>query len=80
MTKVGLTAALIAITSLTGCAKTVLAKPGVDQAQFQRDKYECMQNAQQSAMTMGVAGNPFFISGELNRCMVEYKGYSRVKQ
>ena len=45
MTKVGLTAALIAITSLTGCAKTVLAKPGVDQAQFQRDKYECMQNA-----------------------------------
>lgn len=59
--------------SLGGCAgKTVMFHPHKDQAAFERDKYDCMQDARLELHQMGETNNVFgilVVRPAFERCM-----------
>jgi len=61
---------------LSGCAPTILVHPTKNDAQFQRDLYECQQIATAYVSNMGFAGNPFIINDQTRECMVKKYGWA----
>jgi len=67
-----ITAALVA-----GCADTILVHPTKNNADFQRDLYECETIANQRVSDMGYSGNVFMVKDETEKCMKIKYGWSR---
>ena len=58
---------------LCGCATPVYTKPGLTQEQWNKDYYECKQQAFAGSM------NNIFIARDLQAQCLEAKGYTRQK-
>jgi hypothetical protein len=48
--------------------------------QFERDKYECEQQAAAWSNNMGAAGNPLIILDQTKNCLEKLKGWRKVKK
>lgn len=62
------------IASLAGCAQTQWTHPTKTQADFNRDKFECENEAAAYARDWGVGGNPMTIGRRTKECMAS-RGY-----
>ena len=63
-----LTLILIALT-LTGCARTQLLHSNKGAAEFNQDKYQCDQEANQYAASIGARGNFLIANERSTECM-----------
>lgn len=66
---------ILAATILSACATTTWEKPGATEADFERDKYECIKDGEQHAANQGFGGNPFIVAQRAKECM-RVKGYT----
>lgn len=67
----------IAAALIAGCAaQPTYYHPTKTQADFERDKYDCEQDAMQRAANAGSPNNPFLIPGYHRDCMIRKHGYT----
>lgn len=65
---------------ISGCAPTVFVHSTKTNTDFERDKYECMKIAEQSACNWGSCGNPFMIANETRQCLQLKFGWQPMRQ
>ncbi len=65
--------AIIISLCLSGCATPIFTKPGLTQEQWNKDYYECKQQAGAGSM------NNIFIARDLEFQCLEARGYTRQK-
>lgn len=66
-----------------GCARTLYYHPTPSLntvEQFEKDKYECVQQATAWAHNFGATGNPFIIADQTNACLEKLKGWRKLKK
>ncbi len=59
-----------------GCVGGTYRHPNKTQQEFEKDKYECMLIAEQSAANWGSRGNIFMISRDMDQCLKLKFGYT----
>jgi hypothetical protein len=69
--------AILCAVVVAGCAapKTYY-HPGKTQVDFDRDSYDCQQDAYRHASDIGAAGNPFIVRDAYHDCMLRKHGYT----
>ena len=65
---------------LGGCAMGKWTHATRTEQDFERDRYECMMIAEQSAANWGSRGNIFMMAQEINRCLKLKFGYYQVNE
>ena len=66
---------LLAALALSSCAPKVYVHSTKDATDFNRDKYDCQQVATQNAYQMGMAGNMFWITDQMQQCLEMKHGW-----
>lgn len=66
--------ALVALFGVVGCASTTYYHPYKGSDSFERDKRECMMQAEERAANWGAHGNPFMIKDFMQECL-EARGW-----
>lgn len=62
---------------LAGCATApTYYHAGKSQADFERDKYDCEQDAYQRAANVGAPSNPILVADYMRDCMLRKHGYT----
>jgi hypothetical protein len=70
-------AVLLTVAVISGCAaQPTYYHPHKTQADFDRDKYGCHQEAVQYAANLGFHGNPLIVNQQAHECMVQKHGYT----
>jgi hypothetical protein len=64
---------------LAGCAQKVWTKPGLTQAEFNRDQYMCEKDARQSGYFGGGIAGAIAMQEFQNKCMVA-NGYTLISK
>lgn len=68
--------AIVMVFSFIGCATTTFMHPTKTAQDFERDKYDCTQEAVRYADAMGASGNPLIISEQIDACMQAKYGWT----
>lgn len=63
---------ILASLTLSACAPTMFTKAGSTEADFNRERYQCQQDAAQYTANLGITGNPMTIARETQNCL-QYK-------
>lgn len=67
---------LIFVFGLTACAQVTYYHRTKGQDDFNRDSYDCEQDAYHHASDVGAAGNPLIIRDAYHDCMTRKHGYT----
>ena len=60
---------------LAGCAPTLYVHPSKNAADFEKDRYDCQLEAEQSAYNLGATGNVFLIRDRIQQCLQAKHGW-----
>jgi len=70
---------LVVVIIISGCATTQWQHPSKTASDFEKDKYECMNQGVESTHQWGDSGNPFIIFSEAEKCLQYRYGWKKVK-